>query len=236
MSRQHIWDLPTRLFHWLLVIAIITAYVTGQLGGNLIVWHGRAGLFILGLIVFRIVWGLIGSPCARFSHFVRGPRAILAYLQGHWQGVGHNPLGALSVIALLLLVGAQATTGLFTNDDITFEGPLAGLVSKETSDSLLGVHVQLQNILIGLVVLHLLAIVFYALVKRDNLVRPMVTGWRPLAPDAAPVSHPPFSAGRSATAFVIALSVAVLTVLAASGELANLTGTPAVAAPTTPAW
>ena len=118
-KRIRLWDLPTRVFHWLLVICIVASFVSGQLGGNLMDWHGKIGLLIVGLIVFRLVWGLIGSTYARFSQFVPTPAKLKAYLQGEWRGVGHNPLGAFSVFGLLALVGIQVATGLFANDDIT---------------------------------------------------------------------------------------------------------------------
>lgn len=234
MKRLHVWDLPTRLFHWLLVLGIATAYVTGQIGGNLIVWHGRAGLFIIGLVAFRVVWGFVGAPTARFAHFVRGPGAIRAYLRGQWRGIGHNPLGALSVIGLIALVGAQAVTGLFTNDDISFAGPLADLVSKETSDRLLGIHVLLQNVLLGLVVLHLAAIVFYVRIKRDNLVRPMLTGWKSVTADTA--GHAAPAAARRLPALILALSLAVVAVYAANGGLLPAPQAAAAAVPASPGW
>ena len=96
-----LWDLPTRLFHWLLAALVTAAFVTGLTGGNAMVWHGRLGLLILGLLTFRLVWGLVGSTYARFVQFVPGPKTMLTYLRGGWQGMGHNPLGALSVLALL---------------------------------------------------------------------------------------------------------------------------------------
>lgn len=140
MKRQRVWDLPTRIFHWLLAVGIVVAMVTGQIGGALIDWHGRSGLFILGLVIFRVVWGFVGAPTARFSQFVRGPAAIRSYLRGEWKGIGHNPLGALSVLALIALTAAQVGTGLFANDDISFQGPLADLISKEWSDQSRGLH------------------------------------------------------------------------------------------------
>ncbi|MDO9597369.1 MAG: cytochrome b/b6 domain-containing protein [Azoarcus sp.] len=238
MYQQKVWDLPTRLFHWLLAAGVAVSFVTAQIGGNLIEWHSRAGLFVLGLVIFRLVWGVIGSPTARFANFVRGPGAILAYLRGRWHGVGHNPLGALSVIGLLALVGAQAVTGLFTDDDIAFRGPLADLVSQEWSDTALGIHVLLQNILLGLVVLHLVAIVFYLRIKRENLVRPMVTGWKEVAPSAAAeaaFSHT--NRSRGLVALVVAVTIASTTVYAAAG---GLIPAPALAAPAAsgaaPAW
>ena len=111
MARIKIWDLPTRLFHWLLVALIAGAFITENLG--VMEWHGRVGLAILGLIVFRIIWGFVGSTYARFCTFIRGPQAIKAYLKGEWHGLGHNPLGALSVLGILATVGLQVGTGLF---------------------------------------------------------------------------------------------------------------------------
>ena len=177
MSRTiRLWDLPTRLFHWLLVLSVVGAFVTVKIGGNLMLWHGRLGLFIIGLLSFRLVWGVVGSTYARFAHFVRGPSAIKAYLAGAWKGVGHNPLGALSVLALLTLMIAQASTGLFANDDIAFNGPLYPLISKDTSDAITGWHHLGEKGLFALVGLHLAAIIFYSVKKKERLVPPMVTG------------------------------------------------------------
>lgn len=140
MQHVRVWDLPLRLFHWLLAAAVIAAMLTGQVGGNLMVWHGRLGILIAGLLGFRLAWGIVGSTHSRFASFVRGPAAIIAYLRGHWHGLGHNPLGALSVLGLLTVLGLQAGGGLFANDDIAFQGPLYGLVSKDTSDWMTGLH------------------------------------------------------------------------------------------------
>ena len=147
-KRIKVWDLPTRLFHWLLALDIGAALVTGQIGGNLIDWHGRLGILAVGLVAFRLTWGLVGSTYARFSQFLPSQEAIAAYLKGQWQGLGHNPLGALSVLALLGLVTLQAISGLFANDDIAFNGPLFNLVSKDISDRITGVHKLASNLLI----------------------------------------------------------------------------------------
>ncbi|HXE41263.1 MAG TPA: cytochrome b/b6 domain-containing protein, partial [Azonexus sp.] len=115
MKRKQIrlWDLPTRLFHWLLALSVIGAIVSGQIGGNLMEWHGRIGLLIIGLIVFRLAWGVLGTTYARFGHFFPTAAKVKAYLKGEWKGHGHNPLGALSVFGLLGLVAVQAVSGLF---------------------------------------------------------------------------------------------------------------------------
>jgi cytochrome b len=236
MSRQRIWDLPTRLFHWSLVGAIIVAVVTGKVGGNWIEWHGRSGLFILGLIIFRVIWGFIGSPTARFANFVRGPRAIKAYLKGEWQGVGHNPLGALAVLGLLGLTAIQVFSGLFANDDIAFAGPLAPLVSSELSGRITGAHVWLFNGLLAVAGLHVAAIVFYARVKKTNLVLPMVTGYQALNEGAPVVPHHRHSFALRLAAFLTASAIASAGVYAAAGGFIYQPAPPPAEHQATPAW
>jgi cytochrome b len=177
-TRIHLWDLPIRIFHWSLVLAVITAIATAKIGGNWMELHGRAGLVIIGLLAFRLTWGVVGSTHARFRNFAPTPAKIRTYLKGQWQGVGHNPLGALSVFALLGLLAAQAATGLFANDDIAFNGPLFALVDKALSDRLTGWHHQLSNFLLILMGLHVAAVFFYVWFKKNNLVKPMLTGWK----------------------------------------------------------
>lgn len=181
-----VWDLPLRLFHWLLVLGIAAAYITSELGGNVAEWHGRIGIFVLGLLIFRLLWGFIGSAHSRFSSFIPTPKAIVAYFRGEWRGAGHTPLGALAVYALLLAVGVQVGTGLFVSDDITFDGPLHNLVDRSTSDALAGLHARNFNMLLGLIGLHVAAILAYAIFKRTNLVKPMLTGKKEL--DEAPAT------------------------------------------------
>lgn len=216
MSTIRLWDLPTRLFHWSLVLAVAGAMVTIKLGSDWMAWHERFGLLVVGLLTFRVIWGLVGSTYARFAHFVRGPGAIRAYLRGQWQGVGHNPLGALSVLALLGLFGFQAVTGLFANDDIAFNGPLYRLVSSDWSDTLSGWHRQTEWFLYALVALHVLAVVFYTRVKKDNLVKPMITGRKPVTPGSAGVTD---ATGGGVLALVIAVGIAVFVVWVANGGL-----------------
>jgi len=172
----HIWDLPLRLFHWLLVVAVVAAYVTATLGGNLMDWHGRIGSFILGLLIFRIIWGFIGTTYARFGSFFPTFSRLIAYLKGRWQGIGHNPLGAFAVFALLSTLIVQVSTGLFANDDIAYQGPLYGFIDKELSDKFRGLHSTSFDLLLVLLGLHLVSIIFYRLVKKNNLVGPMLTG------------------------------------------------------------
>ncbi len=230
MKRIKLWDLPTRVFHWLLAACVIGAFVTQKVGGNAMTWHGRIGLAVLGLLVFRIVWGFAGSTYARFFHFVRGPAAIMAYVKGQWRGVGHNPLGALSVLALLTVLSVLAATGLFANDDIAFEGPLYALVGADLSSRLTGIHKFMEPFLIFLVLAHIGAIVYYVRVKKDNLVQPMVTGWKDT--DAGESAK-----GGGPIAFIVALVIAVVTVWAASGALLPPPPLPsATPAQATPSW
>lgn len=178
-----IWDLPIRLFHWLLVICIVASFITVNIGGNAMEWHARVGYCVLTLIVFRICWGVIGSHHARFVNFVPSPKGLLAYLSGKTKaGLGHNPLGALSVVGLLFSVGLQAVTGLFANDDIMFEGPFAKYVSNSTVELLTSIHYFNEKVLIILIALHLCAILYYQKFKGENLVKPMLLGDKEIDP------------------------------------------------------
>lgn len=222
-----IWDLPTRLFHWLLVLAIVALVVTGKAGGSWMEWHGRLGLLVLGLLVFRLLWGVMGSTYARFAGFFPTPAKVAAYLRGQWHAPGHNPLGACSVLALLAVPLFQVLTGLVANDDIAFVGPLYDLVGRDLSNLATRWHLLAVNVLLALVALHVAAILFYAHIKKDNLVKPMVLGWK----DSA---HGESARGGGWIAFAVALALAVLAVYGASG--AWLPEPPPPAAVETPAW
>lgn len=234
MTHQPIrlWDLPTRLFHWLLALSVAAALISAQIGGNFMDWHGRLGLFIVGLVVFRLVWGVMGSTYARFAQFFPTPAKVKLYLRGEWRGVGHNPLGALSVLGLLGLLAFQASSGLFSNDDISFVGPLFDLVSKDLSNQLTGLHKQASNLIYLLIGLHLAAIGFYAIVKKDNLVKPMVTGWKASEPGVPAAS----ATGGGWLALVVSLCIAAAAVYAASGVWMPAPPPPPPATATPPAW
>lgn len=199
-----VWDLPLRIFHWSLAILVVIAYVTVELGGNFMDWHGRAGLMITGLLVFRLAWGAVGSTYARFSSFLPTLRSLSDYLRGSWQGQGHNPLGALSVIAMLAILLWQAFSGLFSNDDIAFNGYLYALVSRDTSDWLTGWHKRGYWIILALVVLHITAIMFYRLVKKIDLVKPMITGKKRVTDTEGQLPR-----GGGWKAFVLAATLAI---------------------------
>lgn len=213
LQAMRIWDGPTRLFHWALAVLVLAAFVTGLQGGNWMPWHERAGLAILGLLSFRLVWGFVGSTYARFAEFVPTPQRVLAYARGAWQGLGHNPMGALSVFALLGVLLFQALTGLFANDDIAFQGPLSALVSKGVGDSLSGLHRQAIWLIGALVGLHIAAALYYLLARGKNLILPMITGVKSVESTAA--AQP--ATGGGVLMAIIALSVAGVVVWAASG-------------------
>jgi cytochrome b len=234
-TRLLVWDLPLRIFHWSLVACVTTAVVTGELGGAWMAWHGRAGLAIVGLLVFRVVWGVVGSATSRFAHFAPSPSTLVRYLRGRWRGVGHNPLGALSVFALLGLLALQATTGLFGNDDIAFTGPLNHLVDDALGSRLTGWHRVLALGLFALMALHGLAIAFHVGVRRHRLVRPMVTGVQHVEA-GTPL---PRLAGEWRFGLVAAVALAAASVVAldGAGRSPAPTAAPRPAAPVSaPAW
>jgi cytochrome b len=182
---QPVWDLPVRLVHWLL--AALIAFSWWSVTNHHTDWHIWSGCAILTLLIFRLLWGVVGSSTARFASFVRGPRAISDDLRGRWRGIGHSPLGALSVLALLLVVAVQVGLGLLAQDeDGIYAGPLSRLISSDASDRARDLHESWFNVILALIVLHVAAIVYYRLRGR-KLTLPMITGRAPLTPGTAPM-------------------------------------------------
>jgi cytochrome b len=187
-----VWDLPTRAFHWLLVALVTISMYTGNVGGVAeMEWHMRAGYAVLALVLFRLAWGVVGSRHSRFADFVRGPRAVLGYARDLVRGLsprvlGHNPLGGWSVVAMLTSLLLQAVTGLFANDDILTKGPLAKHVSKAMSDRLTGIHDLNATVLYVLIAVHLGAVFSYLVLKKENLIRPMLSGRKRVEPGEIP--------------------------------------------------
>jgi cytochrome b len=183
-TQRLVWDLPLRLVHWSLVVSFVGAFVTNRLGVAWFDWHVRFGYAVLALVLFRVMWGFVGAKHARFASFVRSPAMTLSYARRLARGdvpsyVGHNPLGALMVVALLLGLGIQASMGLFANDEIFNTGPLAGAVTKETSLALTSLHRRGFLLLAIAAGIHVLAVLVHIFVKRENLVRAMITGRKP---------------------------------------------------------
>jgi cytochrome b len=184
-SEGRVWDLPIRLFHWILAALIAFSWWSAEYHHD--DWHIWSGLAILTLLFFRLMWGLVGSSTARFSSFVRGPAAVRAYLQGKWRGIGHSPLGAFSVIALLGATAVQVGLGLFSEDeDGLMTGPLSRLVSADTSDIARELHEIWFYVLLALIGLHVAAILFYRL-RGKPLVKAMFTGRAAVEPGTAPM-------------------------------------------------
>jgi cytochrome b len=189
-----VWDLPTRIFHWFIVIFVAISFTTGMVGGNWMIYHLKSGYIILTLLLFRLGWGFWGGHYSRFISFVRGPSAVMGYAKTLLRKespkvLGHNPMGGWSVMAMLAALLVQVGTGLFANDDIATQGPLYGWVSKSTSDWLTGIHIFNKGVIIFLIVLHLSAVLFYLLIKHDNLIVPMITGRRPWSEEATSSSY-----------------------------------------------
>ncbi len=184
-SRVYVWDIPVRLFHWSLLALMIALVITGEILDGVIELHARLGLAVLALVLFRLMWGVTGSTYARFTQFVRGPSAVMAYARSLFTRQagftpGHNPLGGWMVVLLLVAILAQTLLGLFANDDILFEGPLAHLVSKDTSDFVTGLHEDVFHLLLILVGLHVAAVIGHRLFRGENLVPAMFTGRKEL--------------------------------------------------------
>ncbi|MBN8927218.1 MAG: hydrogenase [Rhodospirillales bacterium 69-11] len=209
---MRVWDAPTRLFHWLIVVLLGTSWATVEYG--YMEWHKLSGYTILTLLLFRIVWGFVGSDTARFSRFLRSPIAAIRHLlhmtkREEDREIGHNAAGGWMVLGLLLLLLAQVVTGLMSNDDISVEGPYARLVGKDWSDWATGVHSIIFTIIQITVVLHILAVLAYLGLKGQNLVRPMITGKKRLPGNM----RAPRMASPALALLILALSAGVVTAL-----------------------
>jgi cytochrome b len=210
-TTTRVWDLPTRIFHWTLAFCVFGLLITGFTGGDAMPWHYRFGYGVLILLLFRLVWGFIGGKWSRFASFIYAPSNMIRYLKGQGDplhSVGHNPLGAFSVFAMLALLLAQVSTGLISDDEISAAGPLTKFVSNATVSLASGYHVTIGKIVvIFLIVTHVVVILFYLYKKRENLIKPMLHGDKLLA------ASTPASADTAATR---SLALALLLVCAAA--------------------
>ena len=216
-SSTGIWDLPTRLFHWALVVLIALQFATAEFGFLSMEWHYRFGWAALALIVFRIAWGFAGSQTSRFADFVRGPAVVMRYAKAMFSTnpqmhIGHNPLGGWSVLAILACVLVQAVSGLFTSDGIDEDGPFVDAVSSATVKLATKLHHLGETVLIALIALHVAAVLLHWLVKRDNLIVPMITG-RKRIDSPAPVR---FASGWLALV-LFAIAAAAIILLSRAG-------------------
>jgi cytochrome b len=212
-QEMRVWDLPTRLFHWTLAALVIFSFTTGKVGGGWMEWHLKSGYAILALLLFRLVWGFAGSQTARFTDFLRGPGAGLAYVKALRSPrkpfvAGHNPLGGWMVVAMLACLLVQASSGLFADDEIATQGPLAVKVSNAFVGRMSQWHSINSWLVVGLVVLHVCAILVYWFALRSNLVTPMVTGSKAVSADDAATA--PRLASSSLAAVVLAVAAGLV--------------------------
>jgi cytochrome b len=179
-TRVRVWDLPTRLFHWLLLLCVTAAVITAQLGGNWMEWHQRFGASTLALLAFRLVWGFRGPRYARFKSFLYSPRTVFSYLRNpsarHASYVGHSPSAAAWVFLSLAVLLVQALTGLFSSDSISTEGPLVRFGTEEIISMATSLHALTQWLIYSLVGLHVTVVLGLLILKRENLIHPMVIG------------------------------------------------------------
>jgi len=205
-----VWDLPIRLFHWLLVVCIAGSFVTINLGDEFIQWHAYFGYSILILLIFRIIWGFIGSTHAQFASFLPTKTAIFEYLSGSSPRVlGHNPVGAISVFALLFVLSIQVFTGLFVDDEVSFQGPLAKYVSGSLSSLLSEIHEGNQVVILTLIAIHVAAIIFYKKFKGEDLIKPMISGDKEIDPSEE-AKYLPADLGRASKDGVLQRGFALL--------------------------
>ena len=186
-----VWDLPTRIFHWALAVLVGFSFATGKIGGAWMEWHLKSGYAILALLLFRLAWGIAGSPTARFTHFLRGPRAAWNYARDtlasrHPTFPGHNPLGGWMVVLMLLILLLQAATGLFADDDISTQGPLAARVSNAWVGRMTTLHKYNEWLVVAAAVLHVAAIAVYRWRFKEDLIGPMLHGWKPVPGESRP--------------------------------------------------
>ena len=178
-TRVRIWDLPTRLFHWLLAALVVYSFTTGKLGGDWLTWHFRSGYAIASLLLFRLLWGFAGSRYARFASFLPSPSGIWRTLRSRKEieaSAGHSAIGTLSVFTLLIVLLAQVIAGMFANDGTFIEGPWVKFVSSAISDRFSTFHYYNGWLVVALVAVHVAAVVFYLTVRRNDLITPMLTG------------------------------------------------------------
>ena len=215
MSTTHtvrIWDLPTRLFHWALLVCVVGLLITGNVGGAWMEWHFRFGYCVMTLLLFRIVWGLVGGKWSRFASFIYSPKSLMDYLSGRAKpehSAGHSPLGALSVFGLLAFLALQVGTGLISDDEITNAGPLTRFVKNATVSLATWWHKEVGNkVIVAMIVLHIAAILIYLWKKKQNLILPMIQGDKQMA--QALESSKDTAGSRVAALVVLAVCAAVV--------------------------
>jgi cytochrome b len=224
-----IWDLPTRTFHWLLDLGVATSYLTGGEEGWLFVVHTASGYLIAVLLLFRVIWGVIGSPRSRFRDFVHGPRTVAGYVRSLLalrpaRHIGHNPLGGWMVILMLIVLSITVGTGLFSGEEGGASGLFLPLIAAPGSEGLGEVHEVFANIIVILAVIHVCAVLLDWWLTRENLVSAMISGSKQLDEAHASIEKPAASTSR----MIVAICVAAIAgaVLLAKTDFAALATAP----------
>ena len=219
-SKIRVWDLPTRLFHWLLAGAVIGSLISANVGGTAMEWHFRLGYAVLSLLLFRLVWGVVGGHWSRFSTFLYSPATLWRHISGRARpehAVGHSPTGALSVFGMLVFLLLQVAAGLFSDDDISAYGPLGKFVSNGVVESATFYHTNVGKfVVLALIVAHLMAIAYYVFKKKNNLVRPMLSGDK-----ATDILVPPSRDDANSRWLALAIFVICASLVAAMVNLAS---------------
>ena len=205
-QRIRVWDLPTRVFHWALAVLVVFSFTSGKVGGAWMEWHLKSGFAILALLIFRLAWGFGGSETARFASFLRGPRAAWVYVREthasrHPASLGHNPLGGWMVMLMLALLILQAATGLFADDEISTQGPLAAKVSNAWVSRMTTIHKYNEWAVVAAATLHVIAIAVYRWGYKEDLLTPMLHGWK-----ALPAQLRPPEPARASSLLALALA------------------------------
>lgn len=208
LKKYLVWDLPVRLFHWLLVVSLLFQWASAEWFEDMMEWHFINGYFILGLVLFRLIWGFIGTRYSRFSSFLGSPFAVIRYAKllisrSSPEYTGHNPLGGLIVPVVLLIVGLQAVSGLFSSDDILYSGPYYSAVEKVYQDYANWLHHNLFNAILVVAIIHILAIAWYQWVLKRNLTKPMIHGRKYLN------RNPGITSSKMIVALILAVLVAI---------------------------
>ena len=219
-SKIRVWDLPTRLFHWLLAGAVIGSLISANVGGTAMEWHFRLGYAVLSLLLFRLVWGVVGGHWSRFSTFFYSPATLWRHISGRARpehAVGHSPTGALSVFGMLVFLLLQVAAGLFSDDDISAYGPLGKFVSNGVVESATFYHTNVGKfVVLALIVAHLMAIAYYVFKKKNNLIRPMLSGDK-----ATDILVPPSRDDANSRWLALAIFVICASLVAAMVNLAS---------------
>ena len=219
-SKIRVWDLPTRIFHWLLAAAVIGSLISANVGGAAMEWHFRLGYAVLSLLLFRLVWGVVGGHWSRFSTFLYSPATLWRHISGRARpehAVGHSPTGALSVFGMLMFLLLQVAAGLFSDDDISAYGPLGKFVSNGVVESATFYHTNVGKfVVLALIVAHLMAIAYYVFKKKNNLIRPMLSGDK-----ATDILVPPSRDDANSRWLALAIFVICASLVAAMVNLAS---------------